>query len=180
MLWGCGTFPLPKIYILGAQTRSTPGVIDEAGSPHLEVKTVTVPDYLDTTDILRRSGANQVMASPTGRWGERVSLGITRALAIDLARLLPGVVIESRGAFEPGRRLLVDVERFEIDETGLCTLTARWRITTSGDKVVANSAQGTFVATATSPTDAAVSVAMSSAVDQLAGRIAATVGEPAP
>ncbi len=178
LLSGCGTFPLPKVYILGDQARSTPGVTDEAGLPHLELKTVTVPDYLDTTDILRRSASNEVITSATGRWGERVSIGITRALAIDLAMRLPNVVVESRGAYEPARRLLVDVERFEIGEDGRCTLTARWRVTTADSKVAANSERGTFIVAATSATDDAVSLAMTSAIDQLAARIAVTVGEP--
>jgi uncharacterized lipoprotein YmbA len=176
LLGGCGTFPLPKVYILGEQTRATPGVTNQSGLPHLELKTVTTPDYLDTTDILRRSASNQVIASPTGRWGERVSIGITRALATDLAARLPNVVIESRSAYEPARRLFVDVERFEIAEDGLCTLTARWRLTTKDNAVAANSEQGTFVVAAISGTDAAVTVAMTSAIDQLAARIAVTVG----
>jgi uncharacterized lipoprotein YmbA len=176
LLWGCGTFPLPKVYILGEQTTPTPGVTDEAGLPHIELKTVTVPDYLDTTDLVRRSATNQAITSTTGRWNERLSIGITHALAGDLATRLPGVVIESRGAYEPPTHLFVDVERFEIAEDGRCTLTARWRLTTADGKVAANSEQGTFFVAATSPTDAAISVAMTGAIDQLAGRIAVTVG----
>ncbi len=179
LLCGCGTFPLPKTYVLGQQTPATPGVTDETGLPHLELKTVTVPDYLDTTDIVRRTATNQVVISTKGRWGERLSIGITHTLAVDLATRLPNVVIESRGAYEPARRLLVDVERFEISESGLCTLTARWRITRADNKVAANSQQGAFVVTATSTTDAAVSLAMTSAIDQLAARIAVTVGDEA-
>ena len=174
-LWGCGTFPLPEVYILGEQTTPMPGVTDESGRPHLELKTVTLPDYLDTTDIVRRSATNQAITSPTGRWVDRVSIGITQALATDLATRLPNVVIESRGAYETARRLFVDVERFEINEDGRCTLTARWRLTTADGKVGSNSEEGTFVVTATSTTDAAVSVAMTSAIDELAGRIAVTV-----
>ncbi len=175
LLWGCGTFPLPKVYVLGDPSPSTAGVADEAGLPHIELKTVSVPDYLDTTDILRRTGANEVIRSPTGQWGERVSLGITRVLAIDLARRSPNVVIESRGTFEPSLRLLVDVERFEIGADGRCTLTARWRVAALGDKVQPNSERGTFVETATSQTDAAAALAMTSAIDQLARQITLTV-----
>jgi uncharacterized lipoprotein YmbA len=155
-------------------------VTDEEGLPHLDLKTVTVPDYLDTTNILRRSASNQVVTSTTGRWGERVSVGITRALRTDLAARLPNVVIESRGAYEPARRLLVDVERFEIGEDGRCTLTARWRITTADNKVASNSEQGTFIVAATAGTDAAASVAMTSAIDQLSARIAVTLAAPSP
>jgi uncharacterized lipoprotein YmbA len=175
LLSGCGTFPLPKIYVLGDEAQATPGVTDESGLLHLELKTVTVPDYLDTTDILRRSASNAVITSETGRWGERVSLGITHALAIDLAKRLPNVVVESRGAYEPARRLLVDVERFEIGEDGRCTLIARWRITTADNKVDSKSESGAFIVAATARTDAAASMAMSSAIDELAARIALTV-----
>jgi len=143
--------------------------------PHVELKTVTVPDYVDTTDIVRRSGSNEVVASTTGQWGERVSLGVTRALAADLARKMPNVIIESRSIYEPSRRLLVNVERFEIDEDGRCTLTARWRLTSADDKVQSNSERGTFVVAATAKTDAAVAVAMTSAIDQFASQIAVTV-----
>jgi uncharacterized lipoprotein YmbA len=178
VLSGCGTFPLPKVYILGDPAQAIPGVTDEAGLRHLELKTVTVPDYLDTTDIQRRSASNQVISSATGRWGERVSIGITHALAIDLAARLPNVVIESRGAYEPARRLLVDVERFEIGEDGRCILTARWRLATADNTVASSSERATFIITAPSATDAAVTLGMTSAIDQLAERIAVTLGEP--
>jgi uncharacterized lipoprotein YmbA len=176
LLSGCGTFPLPKIYILGDETQATPGVTDESGLLHLELRTVTVPDYVDTTDILRRTASNEVITSATGRWGERVSVGITHALAIDLAKRLPNVAIESRGAYEPARRLLVDVERFEIGEDGRCTLAARWRIATADNKVASNSERGAFIVAATAKTDAAASMAMTSAIDELAARIALTIG----
>ncbi len=175
LLCSCGTFPLPRVYILGEPSAATPRIADEGGLPHIELMTVTVPDYVDTTDIVRRSGANEVITSSTGQWGERVSLGVTRALAIDLARQLPDVVIESREVYTPARRLLVDIERFEIDEDGRCTLTARWRVTSLDDKVQSNSEQGTFIEAATSKTDAAAAMAMTRAVDQLATQIAATV-----
>jgi uncharacterized lipoprotein YmbA len=174
-LWGCGTFTLPKVYVLGDPSQPIAGVADEATLPHIELKTVTVPDYLDTTDIVRRTGSNQVVMSATGQWGERLSLGVTRALAVDLARRLPDFVIESRGLFEPAQRLLVDVERFDIDEDGLCTLTARWRITSSDGAVQSNSERGTFIEATTSKTDAAAVFAMTSAIDQLSSQIAATV-----
>jgi uncharacterized lipoprotein YmbA len=166
---------MPKVYVLGDPSPVSPGVADEAGFPHIELKTVRVPDYLDTTDITRRTGANEVIASTTGQWGERVSLGVTRALAADLARRLPKVVIESRGTYEPSRRLLVEVERFEIDEDGGCTLIARWRIASSGDKVQSMSEQGAFIQATTSKTDAAAAAAMTLAIDQLASQIALTV-----
>jgi len=175
MLSGCGTFTLPRTYVLADPDQSTPGVVDEAGLTHIELKTVTVPDYLDTTEIVRRTASNEVRTSETGQWGERLSLGITRALAIDLTRRLPHTVIESRGAYEPSVRLFVDVERFDIGEDGRCALTARWRVTASGAKDQLNSEQGTFIETSTAKTDTAEASAMTAAIDQLAGQIVLTL-----
>jgi uncharacterized lipoprotein YmbA len=174
-LGGCGTLPLPKVYVLGDPSSSPPGVTDEAGLPHIELKTVTVPDYLDTTEIIRRTASNEVVASPTGQWGERLSAGVRHALSADLARRLPNMVIESRETSQPHRRLLVDVERFEIAQDGRCTLTARWRTTASSGKSDSESQRGTFIDDQTSLTDAAAAAAMTSAIDHLAAQIAVTL-----
>ena len=40
--------------------------------PVVELKPVSLPDYLNSTDILLRDGQNELTASPTGRWGERL------------------------------------------------------------------------------------------------------------
>jgi uncharacterized lipoprotein YmbA len=179
LLWGCGTFPLRSVYILGDPDQPTAGVADEAGLPHIDLRTVTVPDYLDTTDIVRRKASNQVITSVTGQWGERLSLGVTRALANDLSKRLPNIVVDSRRSYTPARRLLVNVDRFEIGEDGRCTLTASWRLTSPGERSPANTERGTFVETATSSTDAAATQAMTLAIDQLASRIVATLTAPA-
>lgn len=174
-LWGCSAYPLPKVYVLGDPPPSPPGVSSDVGLPVFELRTVSVPDYLDTTDILRRGGPNRVIASPTGRWGDRVSVGVTEALSSALSKRLPGVVIQSGSAYEPPRRILVDIVRFEVGPDGQCVLAARWGITTEGRKTQPWSEQGTFVETAKAPTDAAAASAMTSAVDQLADHIAVTI-----
>jgi uncharacterized lipoprotein YmbA len=137
--------------------------------------TVTVPDYLDSTDIIRRTASNEVITSENGRWGERVSLGITDALAADLARRLPKVVIENRSTLESPRRLIVDVARFEIGDDGRCIVAARWRIISADGKPLSNNALGTFTGLASSGSDAAAAAAMTALIDQLAGQIALTV-----
>jgi len=175
VLWGCGSYPLPKVYVLGDPAPPSPGVSSDAGLPVLELRTVSVPDYVDTTDILRRAGPNQVTASPTGRWGERVSVGLTQALSAALSRRLPGVIIQTRSAYEPPRRILVDIQRFEIAADGQCILAARWGITSPDGKSPPWTDQGTFVETESAPTDAAAASAMTSATNQLADHIAETV-----
>jgi uncharacterized lipoprotein YmbA len=174
-LWGCGSYPLPKVYVLGDSPPMTPGVSRRIDMPVIELRTVSVPDYLDTTDILRRTGPNQVVASPTGQWADRLSVGVTQALVSDLSARLPKVDVETRSAYEPARRLLVDIERFEIAADGQCTLVARWRMTSAAGAVSAPSEGGTFVAGAGSGGDADDAAAMTHLIDQLADRVAMTV-----
>jgi uncharacterized lipoprotein YmbA len=175
LLSGCGSYTLPKVYTLGEPGPAPPGVLALAGRPAFELATVSTPDDVDTTDILRRTGANRVIASPTGRWAERVSVGLREALAEDLSRRLPDVVIQTRSAYEAPRRILVEVERFEIDPDGRCLIAARWGITGAAGKTGPWSDEGTFVVAAASGADAAAAAAMSQAADQLADKIAITV-----
>jgi uncharacterized lipoprotein YmbA len=173
LLAGCGSTVPIRSYELGSPAPTATGTWSEAGLPVIELKTVSVPDYLDSSDILHRSGANELIASPTGRWGERLSLGLTHALASDLARRMPRTVITTNAGAEPTRRLLVDVDSFEIGADGQCRLAARWRFAAGDGTAVASGEHGSFSETAGSLDDAAIAGAMSRAVDQLAEKIAA-------
>lgn len=175
---GCAASPLPHIYVLGTPAQPDPGVINEAGRPVIAVPTVALPDYLDGTDIVLRNGQNELTSSMTGRWGERLSLGITHALEGALARRLPGFLVTHSAM--PGQSavtLLVNVDAFDVHLDGQCVLTARWMLPGENGQQGTISQRGTFVTKAVvsvggSLTDAAIVSAMAAAVDQLSDRIA--------
>ena len=146
-----------------------------AGAPVIKLKTVQVLDYPDSTDIVRQVRANQGVPSRLGQWGERLSVGVARDLVATISRRLPGVTIETRGAYQPSRRLLVSIERFEITPDGHCVLAARWRLTTTDGTVLGASEEETFAETASSGTDAAAAAAMTRAIDALAAQMTPTV-----
>jgi uncharacterized lipoprotein YmbA len=171
----CNSLPVQRTYVLGDPAPPVSGVKSEAGLPIIELKTVSIPDYLDSTDILRRAGPNEVIPSPTGRWGERLSLGLTDALASALSRRLPKQVVTTMPTAEPTRRIFVDIERVDIDADGRCLLAARWQITEANGQSRSKSDHGTFSQTAASVDDPAVASAMTQAVDQLAEQIAKTI-----
>jgi len=171
LLVGCGSSFALKIYELGDPAPPAFGVWTENGLPIVELKIVTVPDYLDSSDILRRSGQNEVIASPAGRWGERLSLGLTHSLAAALSARLPTTVITTAFTSAPRRQIFVDIEKFDIEPDGRCLIAARWQIMTS-DGQIALHEHGTFGTTATATDDPAIAVAMTQAVDQLAAEIA--------
>ena len=179
-LAGCVSSPLPHSYVLSAPAAPVAGVYNEAGRPVLELPTVALPDYLDSTDILLRDGRNELKPSATGRWGERLSVGITQALAADLTRRLPGLLVTHTPV--PGQaspRLLVDVDAFDIRPDGQCVLTARWTVPGTDGQAAVIAERGTFLTQATGPAgslaDAAIVSAMATAVDQLADRIAVSL-----
>jgi uncharacterized lipoprotein YmbA len=183
LLAGCAAPPLPRIYVLSTPTSPVADVVNEAGRPVVELPTVALPDYLDSTDILLRDGQNELKPSQTGRWGERLSLGITHALEVSLARRLPGVLVtHSAMPGQPAVSLLVNVEAFDVHPDGQCVLTARWMIPGDDGQAATISQQGTFVTKAAGSagaagapaalSDAAIVSAMAAAVDQLADRIA--------
>ncbi len=179
LLAGCTTWPDQQIYVLGAPGEPAAGVRDDTGRRVIEVKRVLVPDYLDSTDITLRTGANELTPSRTGVWGERLSIGITQALAGALARRVPSAVVVARPPVaRPAVQVLVDVSGLRATAGGEAVLTAHWtvlRLSGAAAPRTATSAQGSFLAHGEGSGDAAVVAAIGSVIDQLADRIAVSV-----
>jgi uncharacterized lipoprotein YmbA len=176
---GCAGGPPVRIYLLGHPPNPDPGVSAQSMRPVMRLLPVLVPDYLDTEDILLRGGQNEVKASPTGRWAERLSVGLTHALAAALASRLPAAaIVASRPIEPPARQILVDVESFEIRPDGQCLMTGMWTIASGDGGRVLRSERDTFVEQAADSSDAAVAAAMTRAIDRLADRIAAGQTKP--
>jgi len=170
-LAGCGPHVIPRIFVIGDPSRPLPGVRSENGFGLIELKPVALPYYLDSTDILRRSGPNELTPSPSGQWGERLSLGLTDALAAALSQRLPKQVVTTRPAVTPAWRVQVEIERIDIGG-GFCVLTARWSILGQERAPLSAWGHATFSEAAATAEDAAVAAAMSRMVDQLAEQIA--------
>jgi uncharacterized lipoprotein YmbA len=180
ILMGCSSGSPPTTYVLNTPADAVEGVAAETGRPVVELRTVSLPDYLDTTDIFVRDGSNELKSSQTGHWGERLSVGIADALIASLTRHLPAVrVTHAPLADEASRQLRVDVEAFDMRPDGHCVLTARWTVLGDDRRTVEAAERGTFVTlvpgTAEKLTDASIVSAMAAAVERLADRIANTL-----
>ena len=130
MLAACGTAgPPPKTYVLGAAPTMEAAADPLVGRPVIEVQRVLLTDYLDTTDILVRGPANLVEPSRTGRWRERLSVGVAHALATALSRRLPNAVIATTTPPETAAcELQLDVEAFEADASRRVAFVGQWRV----------------------------------------------------
>jgi uncharacterized lipoprotein YmbA len=179
MLMGCGSGTPVRIFVLSPPADPLASVALEGSRPAVEMMPVSLPDYLDTTDIFLRDGRNELKASQTGRWGERLSVGIAHALAVDLRGQLPGILVAQTALSgqQPARKLLADVEAFDIQPDGHCVLIARWTILRDDGRTVQASERDTVVTVVSgSPrTDEAVVSAMGEAVQTLSGHIAAAL-----
>jgi uncharacterized lipoprotein YmbA len=180
LLSGCGTLSKPPAtYVLGSAPPATDSARPLIGRKTVYVQRALVPDYLDTTDIQARRAANEMVSSPTGRWGERLSVGITGALTADLARRLPDEVVTAERPLDPAwRQVLVNVETFEAHADGTVVLVARWRVA-DGDTIMAGQ-RVSLTDQAGGTGDAAVVAAMSRLVDRLADPIASALAPVTP
>jgi uncharacterized lipoprotein YmbA len=170
----CISSPEPATYVLSHAVDFTMET-DSASGPVVQLRRVLVPDYLDTTDILERVGQYRLKSSSTGRWGERLSLGMTHALGSDLAIGLPtNRVTFGHPAEKSVRQIVVSVDRFDVWGDGHCVLTANWSILESHSGAVLTEGRGKFVTTPVrnaTPGDGAVVAGMADAVSQLADSI---------
>ncbi|MCR6631440.1 MAG: PqiC family protein [Magnetospirillum sp.] len=175
-LTACMSGPPPAVYILGTMPAAAPGNAIQAGLPVVELKSVRVPDYLDTTDlVLYRNG--QVTFSQTGRWGERLSVGVTRTLAAGLASRLPGMRVTTAQPVErPARQILVDLESFEARADGRMVLVALWSIIDGAARRTLTAERSTVVVPVEGSGDAAVTAAMTRCIDDLAAQVAVGLG----
>jgi uncharacterized lipoprotein YmbA len=177
---GCSSAPPRNLYSLSAPVDPAAGISNVTARPVIELQRVSMPDYLDTTDIVLRGGGNELKVSATGRWAERLSDGLNQALMADLVVRLPGDQIT---ATPPSRRMqrqiLVTVEAFDVEPDGRCILTAAWTILDKNNDAVLIAERGAFIAPVKDASgrveDADIVSAMVIATGELADGIAAAV-----
>lgn len=170
---GCAA-PALHSYLLGAAPPPSAGSsISALPADLIELRPVLLPDHLDTSAILRRSGTNELVASRNGRWADRLSVGIRQALATDLQTLLPQAAIVTSSPPQPGfQRISLTIAGFEPDGAGTLTLQASWIIETTRPAAVLERRRARLVVNGVANNDAAQVTAMAGLLEQLATAIA--------
>lgn len=149
MVAACTTSPPPRLFLLsasgpparhGVAAPSAKGGVVYASSQRRDGKRdhsillgvgVKVPEYLDRQEIVVRTSANEIRPVGEARWGEDVSVTATRALAEDLASVLPQYDVIMLPARDPGAvayAVHLDLDRFESDRDGNSTIAGRWSL----------------------------------------------------
>lgn len=138
---------------VGCVTRSAPKVnyfsllrMDQLGEKRrpaaqpemrLGIGPVTIPDYLQRSQIVTRKHGNQFEFDEYNRWAGVLEHDLAAAIGDNLGILLGvnavGYYPWQRN-FEPTYRITVSVERLDGDLAGEAVLEARWSVTTADNK----------------------------------------------
>ncbi|WP_419728520.1 PqiC family protein [Lichenicola sp.] len=164
--------PRLHVYVLSSSGLAGSPLLEPLPSDVIEVRPVLLPDHLDGSGLLRRVAPDELVASPNGRWGDRLSVGIRQALAADLQALLPQADLVTTSPLQPDfRRLDLTVSRFEPAPDGTLTLDASWTIDATRGPAQAIRRRAHLVGPVGAGDQAQVA-AMSALLQQLAGLIA--------
>lgn len=181
ILAGCSAGgPPPVTYVLGPPAPESASVQRLTGRPVIELKRVLVPDYLDVSDMMVRRSESVLAPSPTGHWGERLSVGVTRVLAYDLSLRLPDFVVTTNPIGTTAAQVLVEVEDFAPRADGTVVLLARWRVLNGAGNETLAGEQISLTDKAAGSGDSAIAAAMTREINDLAAQVAAGVRQAMP
>ena len=148
--------------------------------PTIGIGPIDVPVYLQRPEIVVRGADARLKVRASERWGESLQAGIGRALANDLARLVPSAHVFREPfptASQPAFTIAVQVQRFEPVVDGAVELDAHWMVTDGAQRLHAAPTlrlESIREPISDATTEARVT-AMSRAIAQLAARIATEI-----
>lgn len=163
--------PNPSLYVLA----SIPGPTHPGAPRAIEVRGISLPRYLERSQIVRSSEGYRMDVLSNDWWGEPLDAMMNRILVQELNQRLPGsTVYGDSGAIStpPDASVAINVQRFDLNRDGMLLLGAQ----------VAAGTRGTAprdVSLTVRPADAttpALVAAMSAALAQLADAVAARLG----
>ena len=138
---------------------------------------ISLPNYLDRPEIVRRATANQFQFAEYDRWGEPLGDVFPRVMAENLSELLATdrvFLLPQRRATTIDYQVEVQVTRFDADVGGPAILAARWEIYDDDGKSLFID-RSTFTETVDGEDYGAVATAMSQTVAALSREIATAI-----
>lgn len=132
---GCvGSSPSASFYLLepvdvhGAADPDG-GSFDDRVGLTLGVGPIHVADYLDRPQLVVRGQGQELLVDEYNRWAEPLGTSLTRVMTRSLATLLGTERVWSFPGKDRTRadlRVVMDIERFDADSSGVAVLEARW------------------------------------------------------
>jgi uncharacterized lipoprotein YmbA len=130
---GClGTQTDPTRFFVLSPVAPPAGPPATVAPPTLGLGPIRMPDYLDQTAVVTRITEQEVDYQPSARWAERLSVMVSRTLAVNLAARTGGRETVSHpwpADRQPAITAAVDFVRFDMTREGTAVLRAQWRVT---------------------------------------------------
>ena len=170
----CGSTPKESYYTLSAAPAAAPAASGSTAS--ITIGPVAVPEAVDRSPMVVRTGPNEVSIDDLHRWVEPLKSAIPRALAELLMRDLgtPNVLAgRSAMGTKADYRVAVDVQRFDSSFSEGAMLDAAWTITPSQGP--ARTGRTFAQVPATSRDHAGIAAAHRKALEKLAADIAGAI-----
>ena len=181
-LAGCGGGAAVResFYTLSAPAVGGPTGTSTAATSNLSifVGPVSVPESVDRTQMVLRTGANEVDVSEKYRWAEPLKSAVPRVIAETLTRELGTqrvLTSRSAAALPVDYRVAIEVQRFDSSLTEGATIDALWTITPSAAKGGSVRTGRTRVTEPASGDPATLAAAHSRALDKVGRDIAAAL-----
>ena len=177
LLTACAQTQPSRFYTLSSlsDTATTPSAA--SNDLAIGVGPISLPNYLNRPEIVRRSTPNEFQVAEFDRWGEQLQDVFPRVMAENLGELLATdrvFLLPQRRATTIDYQVEVNVTRFDADVGGPAILAARWEIfDDDGKSLVVD--RSTFTETVEGDGYGAVATAMSRTVAAFSQEIAAAI-----
>jgi hypothetical protein len=139
---------------------------------------IAIPEYLNRTKVVVRTSPTSVEISEVNFWAEPLPANLSRAFEQDIReQIAPRQIVSypwyASGA--PDYQIELNVYRFELDSSGVATLSARWTIRDARAHSLIDSASMDLTEAAANDDRASGAAALSRALSRLATEVAAAM-----
>lgn len=178
LLTGCGSSPKTHFYTLNTEPAS---IGRQAIGFPLQLTAVHLPPSLDRRQMVRMSGPNSVQISETDRWSASFGEMVRNVLAQDLSARLPNrkVILPRAPAPAGTAELVVTLAQFGPAANGRVGLRGSYALLGANSQTPVLE-RNFHIDAGPAPSAEATAAAMSQALGQLAGKIAAGVSRASP
>jgi uncharacterized lipoprotein YmbA len=179
---GPGTTRPTRLFVLNA-TATQSEANARTTDLRLGVGRVSIPERLNRSQIVTRTGANEVQLATFSQWAEPLEKSIPRVLSENLAKLTGTdqvAVYPWPTQLEIDLKVEIAVLEFEGNSDGEVALSARWRWVRADGSEASPLRGSTYAESATDPSIEALVAAMSRALASLSREIASAIPSVAP
>lgn len=172
LLSACASAPV-RFYTLAPS--ATEITASQQDAPVTYVPRLSLPDYLDTQDILTRD-SSALTRSSNGRWASRLSQSATDLIVARLSQDNPHRMITGYPPLDtPASRLSVTIERMDLTQQGEAALVASWTDSPREESHPARQGRTQISVKGSVTDDAAKTALLQKLFEQLADRISPTL-----